>query len=34
MYVWAIESTRLIHLLKQFGCNAEILQDEIKQLTG
>ena len=30
----SIESTLLIYLLNQFGCNAEILQDEILQFTG
>ena len=30
----SIESTLLIYLLKEFGCNAEILQDEIIQFTG
>jgi hypothetical protein len=30
----AIESTHLIYLLKEFGCDAEILEDEIKQFTG
>ena len=30
----SIESILLIYLLKEYGCNAEILQDEIKQFTG
>jgi hypothetical protein len=30
----SIESIRLMYLLKESGCNAEILQDEIKQFTG
>lgn len=30
----SIEATHLIYLLKEFGCNAEILQDEIKQFNG
>ena len=30
----SIESTLLVYLLNEFGYNAEILQDEIKQLTG
>lgn len=29
----SIKSTHLIYLLKEFGCNAEILEDEIKQFT-
>jgi ABC-type methionine transport system ATPase subunit len=30
----SIKSALLVYLLNEFGCNAEILQDEIKQLTG
>ena len=30
----SIESMRLIYLLKEFGCDAEILQDEIREFTG
>ena len=30
----SIESNLLIYLLNEFGFNAEILQDEIKQFTG
>ena len=29
-----IESTLLIHLFKELGCNAEILQDEITVIDG
>ena len=30
----SIESTLLIYLLNEHGCNAEILQDEVIQFTG
>ena len=30
----SIESTHIIYLLNEYGCTAEILQDEINQFTG